>query len=74
MMHSQPSNERPLMDVICNKFLLPLPICGKDTKHFVAFLIAHLECILHLKHINIKGWPYKWHGYHVVGWYAFPTP
>jgi hypothetical protein len=43
----------PLVDVIYNKFFLPLPICGRDIKHFVAFLIAHLECLFHLEHIDL---------------------
>jgi hypothetical protein len=63
----------PFVDVIYNKFLLPLPICGRDIEHFVAFSIAHLECMLHLKHINFTGWPYNWHGYHVVEWYVHPS-
>jgi hypothetical protein len=44
----------PLMDVIYNKCLLPLPICGKGIENFVAFSKAHLECMFHLEHIDIE--------------------
>ncbi len=60
----------PLVDVICNKCFLPLLVCGKDIEHFVIFSIAHLECLFHLEHINIKGWPHNRHGYHVAKWYV----
>ncbi len=43
------------------------------TKHFVAFSMTHLECLFHLKHINLKGWPYNWHGYHAAYWYVHPS-
>jgi hypothetical protein len=48
----------PFMDVICSKFLLFLPVCGKNIEHFVTFSIAHLEHLFHLEHIDFKGWPY----------------
>jgi hypothetical protein len=45
----------PFMDVIYNKFLLPLLVCGKGIEHFVAFSIAHLEHLFHFEHIDFKG-------------------
>ncbi len=48
----------------------PLLVCGKNIENFVAFLIAHLERLFHLEHIDLKGWPHNWHGYHVAKWYV----
>jgi hypothetical protein len=63
----------PFMDVIYNKFLLPLLVCGKGIEHFVAFSIAHLEHLFHFEHIDFKGWFHNWHGYHAVEWYVHPS-
>jgi hypothetical protein len=45
----------PLMDVIYNKFLLPLLVRGSGIKHFVTFSIAHLEQLFYLEHVDLKG-------------------
>jgi hypothetical protein len=45
----------PFMDVIYNKCLLTLPVCGKDIENFVALSIAHLERMFHLEHIYLEG-------------------
>jgi hypothetical protein len=63
----------PFIYVICNKFLLPFPVCGRDKKQFVTFSIAHFECLFHLEHIDLKGWLYHWHGYHATEWYVHPS-
>jgi hypothetical protein len=46
----------PLMDMVCNKCLLPLPVYGKNIENFVTLLIAYLEHMFHLKHIDLEGW------------------
>jgi len=63
----------PFMDVICNKCLLPLLICGSDIENFIAFSIAHLEHLFHLEHIDLKGWPHNGHGNHATKGYVHPS-
>jgi len=60
----------PLMDVIYNKCLLPLPVCGRDINFFVTFSIGHLECLFHLEHINLEGWPHNLDADHVAKGYV----
>jgi len=56
----------PFMDVICNKCLLTLLVCGRDIENFVTLLIAHLEHMFHLENIYLEGWPHNKHGNHAT--------
>jgi len=54
------------MGVIYYKCLLPLLVCGKDIKNFVAFSITNLEHMFHLEYINFEVWLHNWHEYHAA--------
>jgi hypothetical protein len=49
--------------------------------HWLAYMITilspfpntHLERLFHFEHIDLKGWPHNWHGYHAVEWYVHPS-
>lgn len=43
----------PTRHVLIHKFLLTFPLKRWNIKHFIPFWIPYLECLLHLKNINL---------------------